>query len=167
MGQFDLQLRLSRPRTLRKDVEDQLTSIDHPDLQELLQIAHLGGTQVLVGEEKVGLVYLEKSLRFLELPLAEEVAGMNRDASLMQSADRGEAGGVCEQLELIERVVLVPLRLKSDQQTTRRSRLRSFEVLRDALLLSRSWCRRIVTASERRFEVRRCYSRSPHQPMAR
>jgi hypothetical protein len=53
LRQFDLQLAFSRSRMARKDVEDELRSVDHPALDDLFNIALLRRTEVVIEKKDI------------------------------------------------------------------------------------------------------------------
>ena len=71
LGQFDLQLALRRVRVGGKDVEDQRGAIDHANLEAILEVALLGGRELIVDDEHLCLGGLELLFELIDLAGAE------------------------------------------------------------------------------------------------
>jgi len=121
LRQFDLHLRLARPRAHREDVENQLGAVHHAAADRVLDVLALAGTQLVVedDERRAGLADLVAQL--LDLSGTEVRAGVRPVDLLDQVADDDCAGRIGELLELTK--VLAdgaasarPLERRADEQ---------------------------------------------------
>ena len=60
LRQLDLKVRLVGPRVGGEDIEDHLGAVDDLDVELLLEVAGLGGAQVVVEDDHVGLLGLDE-----------------------------------------------------------------------------------------------------------
>ena len=60
LRQLDLKMGLVGQGVRREDIQDHLGAIDHLDPELLLEVAGLGGTEVVVEEDHVGLLGLDR-----------------------------------------------------------------------------------------------------------
>jgi len=73
LGQFHLQLALEGTRTLGKNVEDEPGPVQHPTLDQRLQIALLAGRQGMIDQHQTGARLLHHGPDFLGLAGADEI----------------------------------------------------------------------------------------------
>ena len=76
LSQLHLCFALASLGVLGKDIEDDRGSIDHLDLDHILQRAALGGGQFGVGNDGVGTKLCDELLQLLGLALAEVCGGI-------------------------------------------------------------------------------------------
>ena len=62
LGELHLEMSFVRPGMSGEDVEDDLGPIHHLDLDGPFQVARLGGSQVVIEDDHVGLVGLDQFL---------------------------------------------------------------------------------------------------------
>ena len=67
LGQFNLQPTLTRPRTLRKNIENQLGAIQYLAFKKLFQIASLRGRKVIVKDNRINQILLAPKRQFFRL----------------------------------------------------------------------------------------------------
>ena len=67
LRQLDLKMGLVGPGMRCEDIQDHLGAIDHLDPELLLEVAGLRGTEVVVEEDHVGLLGLDRRLELLDL----------------------------------------------------------------------------------------------------
>jgi hypothetical protein len=72
LGQLDLKFAFIASSPLGKDIEDQLTPINDPDLKGRFQIALLGGVEIPIKNNQVRFHLPKDSLDFLYLSLADQ-----------------------------------------------------------------------------------------------
>jgi len=105
LRQLDLQVRLVRLRVGREDVEDHFGAVDHLDLEVLLEVARLGGAQVVVEDDHVGLLGLDERLELLDLARADVRRDVDLVPLLQQAADHVQAGRLGQSPEFLQGVV--------------------------------------------------------------
>ncbi len=54
LGQFHLQLSFAAPGAAGKNIQNQLGPVDHPQVQLALEVAQLGGREVVVDDDQIG-----------------------------------------------------------------------------------------------------------------
>ena len=74
LGDLDLQLALERARPLREDIEDQLAAIDHAELELVLEIARLRGTERVVEDRQRRAAFMRELANLGGLAAADERA---------------------------------------------------------------------------------------------
>jgi len=87
LSQLDLQLTFASSRMLRKDIEDQLRSIDHSPLNNFFDIALLRRAKVMIKEQDIGVNRSSRSGNFLELARTDQRCGIGTIAPLQDFAD--------------------------------------------------------------------------------
>jgi hypothetical protein len=102
-----LELALGASRVLRKDVEDELRSIDNPKLQRVLEPSLLTGIQLVVHDDRLRISSRDLRLNLDELPLADVRAGIGSGSALHHFADRLDACGPHQLADFAEFLVLV------------------------------------------------------------
>ena len=95
----------ARHGVLGEDVEDQLRPVDHARVERVLEEALLRRVELVVDEQALGLGRVEALLQLLELALADVRALRRTGAMLHDAADRLDAGGARELLDLGQLVV--------------------------------------------------------------
>ena len=105
LRQLDLELALGAHGVLGEDVEDQLRAVDHARLERVLEEALLHRIELVVDEQALGLRVREPLSQLLELALADVRALRRAAAMLDDAADRLDAGGARELLDLGQLVV--------------------------------------------------------------
>ncbi len=88
LRQLDLELSLGAPCMLGEDVENQLCAIDDACLEGVLERPLLGGIELVVHEEHLGVGLLVGTLELLELPLAYVGTPLGTRAVLNELPDR-------------------------------------------------------------------------------
>ena len=105
LRQLDLEVGLVGPRPGGEDVEDDLGPVDHLDAQELLQVPRLGGAEVVVEDDEVGLVRLDQLLQLLDLARADVRGDVRLLPLLEHAADDDQPGGLGQAPDLVQGVV--------------------------------------------------------------
>ena len=88
LGQFDLEFALERACPLGEDVQDQPGTVDHPTLQQTLQIALLGRREGMVEDHQLGPGGGHQVLQFLGLTGPDEKPRIRDLAASPQGADQ-------------------------------------------------------------------------------
>jgi succinyl-diaminopimelate desuccinylase len=107
LRELDLELSLGAHRVLGEDVENQLSPVDDPGLECVLERSLLRRAELVVDEEHLGGGIAVRLLQLLELPLADVRAGIGLAAVLDDLRDGLDAGRPGELLELGELVPAV------------------------------------------------------------
>jgi hypothetical protein len=102
---LDLEMGLVRPRVGREDVQDDLGAVDHLHLELPLEVARLGGPEVVVEDDDVGLLGLGDRLELLDLPRADVGGDVDLVTLLQHTADHTQAGRLHQSPELIQGIV--------------------------------------------------------------
>src|SRR5581483_3062525 len=105
LRELDLKLALVAARPLGEDVEDQLASVDDAELECVLEVALLRGSQVFVEDDEVGFRFFDGDANLLDLAAADERRGRDFSQRLSKSTDDVRAGALGELLQLVEIVV--------------------------------------------------------------
>ena len=100
--QLDLGLALERVRVLGEDVEDHRRAVDRRAAEQLLEVELLCRRQFVVEHDGVGVDGDADLLQLLGLALADVPRVVGRVATLHDTRHDVGAGGVDEQLELVE-----------------------------------------------------------------
>ena len=117
LRELDLELSFGAPGVLREDVEDELGAIDDARLQRILERALLGGAELVVDEQDLGLRPGVRLLELRELALADEGARIRVGAVLHELADRSHTRGARELAKLGELALAVdPFREHTDDE---------------------------------------------------
>ena len=98
--QLDLELSLGAPRMLRKDVEDQLRSIDDACLEGVFERSLLDWVELVVHQEHLGARFLVGALELLELSLSKVGAPLRAGPVLDELTDRLDERRVRELTQL-------------------------------------------------------------------
>ena len=95
LRQFDLQFAFARARALRKNVQNQRRAVQDFAVENLFQVAALGGRQFIVKNDRVhALFVLQNCENSSALPLPMNVAAIQRFHFLDAFADHFRAGGL-------------------------------------------------------------------------
>ena len=100
LSRLDLQAALSSAGVLREDVEDQLRTVDHPDLELLFEVALLPRAQVVVADQEVVLELRTPLLDLGHLAASDEDGGLDLVPVLDLDRDHLAAGGPGQLLQL-------------------------------------------------------------------
>ena len=100
--QLDLRLALERVGVLPEDVEDHRGPVDRGSAEQLLEVVLLGGRQLVVEHDRVGVDTDADLAQLLGLALADEPRVIGRVATLHEAGDFVGARGVDEQRQLVE-----------------------------------------------------------------
>ena len=103
LGQLDLRLALVAVLVLSEDVEDHRGAVDGRAPEDLLEVAALGGRELVVEHDSVGVDRLGDGAQLLGLAAADVGGGIGGVATLQHSLDLVGAGCVDEQRQLVER----------------------------------------------------------------
>ena len=103
LRELDLYRAFLARRVLGEDVEDERDAIDDVDREQLLEIALLGGRQLVVEDDDVDVERFRDGPQLLRLALADVGGGVGRAPALQLRVHRFRARGVGEQGELLER----------------------------------------------------------------
>ncbi len=102
LGEFDLELSLGGDGVLREDVENQLRPVDDARLHDVLELPLLNRAELVVDEKRLCVRLRERLLQLDQLPLADIRARLGMGPVLDELADRLDARGARELLELAE-----------------------------------------------------------------
>jgi hypothetical protein len=100
--QLHLQLAFEGTCPLREDVEDQAGAPQHPARQHAFEVAFLAGTQRVVEDHHVGLVFVHRGQDLSGLALADEQARFRYRACRCNRGSRGRAGGAHQLGEFLQ-----------------------------------------------------------------
>ena len=118
--EFDLRLPLPGPRAVRKNVENELCPIDDAQPQRLVEVAHLGGRELVIADDQVDALLVARGGQFLELAAPDERGRVGLRALLDHPQRRAAARCEHQAAELLERLLgVVAVRLawrESDQR---------------------------------------------------
>jgi hypothetical protein len=103
--ELDLQGALTRGGVLGEDVEDERLPVDDVDLEPLLEVALLGGAQLVVEHHHVGIERPQRLGQLVGLPRADQVGRIQAVSAYELGGDRIGAGRVGEEGELLERTL--------------------------------------------------------------
>ena len=101
--QLDLQLALLGVGVLGENIEDHGRAVDHRPAHDLLKVALLGGRELVVEHDRVGVDGKTRRQQILSLALADEGGRLGSVAALHDAVGLVGAGGVDEQRQLVER----------------------------------------------------------------
>ena len=104
LRQLHLELSLGGHGVLGEDVEDQLRAVDDAHAELVLEPALLARVEVVVDDDRLGLLLLDGRLHLGELALADERARIGRGAMLDDLAHRLDARGAHELGDLVQLV---------------------------------------------------------------
>ena len=106
LGELDLHLALGGVGVAGEDVEDHRGAVEHRDVELGLEVALLARRELVVGDDEVRVRLLEQGLELVDLARAEVVVRVRLVALLDELADRRDAGGPQQLLELLQILVL-------------------------------------------------------------
>ena len=101
-GQLDLRLALECVGVLPEDVEDHRGAVDRRTAEQLLEVVLLGGRQLVVEHDGVGVDGEADLAQLLGLALADVPRVIRRVSPLDEAGDLVGAGGVDEQRQFVE-----------------------------------------------------------------
>ncbi len=107
LRQLDLRACDLCARPPRENIENKLGPVDDLDLHGLLDLPALGGPQIVIEDQDVGVVHLGRSLDPLDHPASNVRLSVQPRAVLNEAVDHHGAGRARELGQLIERLVLV------------------------------------------------------------
>src|SRR5690606_11533093 len=120
LRQFHLQLALAGPCPLGEDIQDQLGAVQHTGVEGLLQVAGLGGAEVVVENDQVSAGFGHLPRQFLQLAAADEIRRVRAAAPLGDDAYRLGPGGADQFLQfqaaVLQRPVARPLEVDDHQK---------------------------------------------------
>src|SRR5690606_6137950 len=105
LSQFDLKLPFPAPRALGKDVEDELSTVDHLHSQLVLQIAMLGWCQRIIEDHGVGIECHHRCPDLVELPLSNQECGIGSLSLLQETVNHLRACTLDQELQLFQQFV--------------------------------------------------------------
>ena len=108
---LDLEFAFERVRALRENIEDQLAAIDHTDLEFVLEIARLRGTERVVENRERRALRLRQFAHLAGLALADESARIRRLQALPNDAGNFGAGALGQCFQFVERFFAADPRL--------------------------------------------------------
>lgn len=100
---LDLQLAFARACPLGEDIEDELGSIDNAGVELGFDVAELGGAELVVEDDEIGLAGFDRSGEFFEFAFADEVGPVGHVANLRINIDDLRPGAGGEGAKLFER----------------------------------------------------------------
>src|SRR5262245_55681913 len=112
LSQLHLQPGFARPRPRGEDVENQLAAVEYLHFGRFFKIADLGGRQVVVENNHVGIGHLDLFLELRELAFADVGGGIDFLAPLRQTADDDGPGRRRQAAQLFERIGPKPRSLR-------------------------------------------------------
>src|SRR4029453_14396379 len=110
LGQLDLQSALPAARALRKDIEDQLGSIENLSREQILQIAALRGRKFIVKNDRGHLLILTRVFDRFRFAAADIVRSSRFLQLLRDSINYLRPGGIRQLSQFVERILQIPLR---------------------------------------------------------
>src|SRR5690606_36281052 len=119
LRQLDLETPLVRLRATREDVEDERRSVDHLELERLLEVALLRRGEVAVDEDHVVVQLVEQLHDLLQLALADEGGRMRMTKLLDHRAHDLDVDRLGEARQLLEGILRRPrlvLRLDGNEK---------------------------------------------------
>jgi hypothetical protein len=102
LRELDLELALGAPRPPREDVEDEAGAVEHALADQPLEVALLGGRQLVVDEHEIRGFRAGAGADFLRLAAADEIARLGCPAIARDGRDGNGAGGARERVEFGE-----------------------------------------------------------------
>jgi len=105
LGQFHLQLPLPTPSATGKNIENQLGSIDHPQVQLPLQVAQLRGREVMVEDDQVGAGGLRGTPQLVHFASPQQGCRVGLRRPLEQGAHDARAGSQRQLAEFPKRIL--------------------------------------------------------------
>ena len=108
LRQLDLHVGRARARVAGEDVEDDGAAVEDAHLRELLEVAHLGGGQVVVEEDHGRPAGLRQLAQLVGLSFADVVGGVDAGARLQHLIGHGQGCGVGQPGELVEGILHFP-----------------------------------------------------------
>ncbi len=94
LGEFDLYLALAGVGALRKDIQDELRSVDDAQIGDLSDAAHLRRSKILIDDQQGGSMLEGRNHDVLELAAAHEEFGVSLGRALDDPVHDADAGGV-------------------------------------------------------------------------
>ncbi len=123
LRQLDLQLAVLRLRALRKNIENQLRPIQNLPLENLLQIAALRGTQLIVENHRADVLLLAKLRQFARLARPDVIGRRRRGPPLDRRIHHLAAGALHQFAQFLQRLRVVPLAVVRPLQTHQKGAL--------------------------------------------
>jgi hypothetical protein len=90
---------------LGEDVEDQLASIDDPQLERFFQIALLRRGEIFVDDDQIGAILAQAFLNLVDLATTDQGCRRNVSHLLRELDENRGAGGFREALQLLKAFV--------------------------------------------------------------
>ena len=106
LGELDLELGLGGSGARGEDVKDELGTVNDLDAGELLEGSTLGGSEVAIGNDNVGVEGADEVAELSGLSHAQIGGGMGSATTLDELGDNDSAGGASEAFELPEGLLL-------------------------------------------------------------
>ncbi|HKO19155.1 MAG TPA: hypothetical protein VJU82_09750, partial [Acidobacteriaceae bacterium] len=100
LRKFDLELAFAGERVPRKDIEDELSTVDHAAGKAPFEIAELRRGEVVIEEDKVSIGGCNHALDFIELAVADERCRVRLWPALDQGGGDVRASAAGQLLEL-------------------------------------------------------------------
>ena len=110
LRQFHLQLAFAGFRMPRKNVEDELRAVNHPLVQDALDIALLGRREIVVKQNQVGIGRSRRSGNLLQLAAADQGSRIGTVAPLQNLADYDRARAGRQRAQFVQRFLRAELR---------------------------------------------------------
>jgi hypothetical protein len=101
LGEFDLKAGFTGPRPRRKNVQNQLRAVHDSDPQFTLEVLGLVGLEVIIEDDQIGTLGLDKLAQLHDLPRPDEGVGMVTIEALDQGTDPLPTGCVEEAVKLL------------------------------------------------------------------
>ena len=102
LGEFDLQATFGGAGATGEDIEDELGAVNDANADGPFEIALLGGGEIVINDDDVGLGGFGIFLKFLNLALAKKGGGVGEGADLEKLSDDFGTGGEGEFFEFAE-----------------------------------------------------------------
>jgi hypothetical protein len=102
LRELDLRLALPAPGVQREDVQDQRGTVDHLDLEPLLEAAELPGRELVVQDHRLGARAVHRIVHLVDLALADERGGVRVLTGLQHAIDGLRTSRVREGRQLVQ-----------------------------------------------------------------
>lgn len=103
MGQLDLHAPFARAGTPRKNVQNELRTVENLDTQLAFQIALLGGGEIVVEKHYIGMRRRSHRRQFPDLARPHQRGGLGSFPNLQNRVNDGGASAGCQFTQLFQR----------------------------------------------------------------
>ena len=106
LSQLDLQFTLMSSGSLREDIQNQASAIQHTAFKEFFEVALLTRTQGMVEDDHVALPFLYRCADLLQLAAADVEAGIGNAPGTLDNGHRVGTGRTHQFNELLEFILI-------------------------------------------------------------